>query len=135
LKEVTVSQPFHESPDFPDTADQLLAAAIRRDVESRLEQAMHDDAEIGAFLETAGATVVVDVVIDRELGPGGLEFGQGRPDNQPLAGVIGQPSVAAMLDLLRRRVRDGEAARRHLSQEPFCFEISVHPDVVMPLGA
>lgn len=122
----------YDFSDMPESADELLAVALKRDISNRLEQAMFDDAVIAEFLTTGTATVQFDVVIDRAIGQGQLTFEGARPENQPFAGVMGQPLVAAMVETIRRRVGGAAQPER---EEAFSFEITVSPDDVLPLGA
>lgn len=121
---------FDRFEGVPDTADALLAEAIKCDMKERLEQAMLDDAVLLDFLSSRTATVEFDVVIDRGLGGGELAFIPERAENEPFAASIGLPAVTAMVASMRRRLEADESAWSRLEDESFCFEISVHPDAV-----
>lgn len=120
---------------MPNTPDELLAEALRRDIGGRLSEAMYADPELAAYLVAHSATVNFDVVIDRALtAEGALPVPDDRPDNQPFAAVIAEPTVIAMVDHMRRGIRRIQALGRDADEE-FCFEIVVNPHDVWPVGA
>jgi hypothetical protein len=123
---------------MPNSADELLAEAIKRDIYGRLEQAMLDDEVVSEFLNNSPATVVFDVVIDRdaeEAETRPLAFRGEERDDVPFVASIGRPAVAAMVASMRKRIGRAESAPLATPDEPFFFEIAVHPDPVLPLGA
>lgn len=117
----------------PQTADGLLAEAIKRDVCERLERAMYDDDVVSDYLAMTdhALTVTIDVTIDRDLGPGSKLLSLGLPDDEPFAGAIGQPAVTAMLMGVRRRVR--RAGDRPVGE--LAFEVVLNPDRIALRGA
>jgi hypothetical protein len=121
--------PWFNDNESTETPYGVLEAAIKRDVCGRLEQAMHDDAVIAEYLAHGPATVVLDVVVEPDLGAGELSFETGNLDDEPLAPSIGQPAVAAVVTLIRERILDRQAMGERLSDEPMRFEIAVQPDV------
>jgi hypothetical protein len=118
------SRPF----EMPSSPDELLAAAVRRDVEGRLEAAMQDDAVIAEFLSTRDATVIIDVVVDRSMEPGGMPYLAERPDDAPFSPAIGQPAVLAMVTMLGERIIQGPSAGAPYGDQPVIFEIAVRPE-------
>ena len=121
--------------DMPSSPDELLAMAVRRDVEGRLEAAMQDDAVIAEFLTQSDATVIIDVVVDRTLEPGGMPYEVERGENEPLSPVISQPAVLAMVTMLRERIIQGPSAGAPYGDQPVIFEIAVSPALQDPLSA
>lgn len=121
--------PWFNDNESTETPYGVLEAAIKRDVCGRLEQAMHDDAVIAEYLSHGPATVVLDVVVDHDLGDGELSFDAHSLDDEPLAPSIGQPAVAAVVTLIRERILDRQAMGERLSDEPMRFEIAIQPDV------
>ncbi len=117
----------------PQTADGMLAEAIKRDVCGRLEQGLNDDAVIAEYLaeSSSGLSVVIEVLIDRELGPGSQMLQLGLPDDQPFAAAIGAPAVAAMLMSIRRKVE--RAGDRELGE--LVFEVVMNPERIALRGA
>ena len=111
----------------PQSPDGLIAEAIKRDVCHRLEEAMYDDEVIADYLSShAGASlnVTVEVTIDRDLRPDSQLMQLGLPDDEPFAGAIGAPAVAAMVVGIRRHVR--RAGIRPIRD--LAFEVVVNPD-------
>lgn len=110
----------------PQSPDGLIAEAIKRDVCARLEQALYDDAVIATYLaapETA-LTVTVEVTLDRDLRPGNERLQPVWPDNEPFAGAIGAPAVAAMIVGIRQKVARADG----LPVPDMAFEVVVNPD-------
>ena len=122
-----------ESDAEPLSADGLLAEAIKRDVCGRLEQAMYDDEVIAGYLQAneGSLTVTIDVAIDRDLKPTSKLLQLDLPDDEPFAGVIGAPAVAAMVIGIKRRLR--QAPERPLDE--LAFEVVVNPDRISLRGA
>lgn len=122
-----------ESDAEPLSADGLLAEAIKRDVCGRLEQAMYDDEVIAGYLQAneGSLTVTIDVAIDRDLKPTSKLLQLDLPDDEPFAGVIGAPAVAAMVVGIKRRLR--QAPARPLDE--LAFEVVVNPDRISLRGA
>lgn len=110
----------------PHTPAELVIEGIRRDVTARLEAAMVADPVVGRYLETDDVYVSLDVVVDRAMTPGGPTFTSWNGPNDPFAGAVGQPAVAAMVTVVRRRIESG----RPLGSEPVVFEIAVLPEAV-----
>ena len=121
--------------DMPSSPDELLAAAVRRDVEGRLEAAMQDDAVIAEFLAEQDATVIIDVVVDRSMTPGGLPYVAERESDAPFAPAIAQPAVLALVTMLRERIIQGPSAGAPYGDQPVIFEIAVRPGWDDPLSA
>jgi hypothetical protein len=117
--------------EWPETPAELVAMAVKNDVLQRLETAMAHDKVIANFLSARGATVTLDVVVDRDLGPGGMSFESGSGDG-PFSPVLGQPAVAAMITVMRERILAGDAPSGDV---PFAFEIAFNPDEMGRLEA
>jgi hypothetical protein len=116
---------FYGWDSEPKTAVEVMAEAVKRDVWGRLEEAMYEDDVVAEFLSTNPATVMVDVVVDRELGQG--QTFETRPSgNAPFAAAIAQPVVMAMVRRFRERILEG-AVSEH---EPICFEVAFCPEDV-----
>ena len=124
-----MTQGYFGAEAGPHTPADLVLEAIRRDVSTRLEAAMVADPVVARYLETDDVWVSLDVVVDRELTPTGpVVPGWAGPD-APFAGVVGPPAVAAMVEMVRRRIQAGQ----RFGREPVVFEIAVQPEAI-PAG-
>ncbi|MNY71359.1 hypothetical protein D3C86_2096870 [compost metagenome] len=82
------------------------------------------DPVVGRYLETEDVWVSLDVIVDRELAPGtAARPGWGGPEAS-YAGVVAQPMVAAMVEVMRRRIQSGQ----RFGREPVFFEIAIGPE-------
>lgn len=121
-----MTQGYFGADAGPHTPAELVIAGIHRDVSARLEAAMVADPVISRYLETDDVYVSLEVVIDRAMTPGEVSFPSWNGPDDPFAAAVGQPAVAAMVDMVRRRIESGTP----LGHEPVAFEIAVLPEAV-----